>query len=393
MVSRYGRSTPFPSARHILDMTAILMAGRMAERPSAFGLVPYMCTFVTLQLVIRPQTPLGRSIRASLTLSSPQLASVLRRSCSDSPLTFDSTITTSAASTTIYTSTTRLITTETITKTATTTAPALRPRAANIAAVAEDIIESVIASGTTDGVSSSKNSQRVQAESGLANACSCKMVQPTETVTSSFALPPVTTTVGFRRVIIASKTDTRVFTAVATVTITEGDTAASSTSLSWSQSALNVSSTDSSTSSVLSTSDIIETGTADVGTPTTTLFSRSVLPTSGSLNSSLPVVTALPFSCPGDANKRVDQIVGGVKLDYLVLCNTELVTEDRVGKPIAVESETSCTAQCSLVNAQSGQDTCQGASFTPYTDGRRGGTCTLSGSDAVYVDKPGSVAI
>ena len=106
-------------------------------------------------------------------------------------LILHSTITTSAASTTITTSTTRVLTTQTVTETATTTMAPIMARAANIAAVAEDIIESVIASGTTSEASSTKNEQRIQAESGLANACSCKMVDPTATVTQSFAVPPV----------------------------------------------------------------------------------------------------------------------------------------------------------------------------------------------------------
>jgi len=67
----------------------------------------------------------------------------------------------------------------------------LVPRAANIAAVAEDIFNSVLASGTTSEATSTKNEQRIQAESGLANACSCEMVDPTATVTQSFTVNPV----------------------------------------------------------------------------------------------------------------------------------------------------------------------------------------------------------
>ncbi|KAF2848654.1 hypothetical protein T440DRAFT_150799 [Plenodomus tracheiphilus IPT5] len=100
------------------------------------------------------------------------------------------TITTSADSTTSYTSTTRTITTETVTETATTTVPPVARRAANIAAIAEDVIDSVIESGSAIETSS-KSPQRLQAESGLANACSCKMVDPTATVTSSFTVPPI----------------------------------------------------------------------------------------------------------------------------------------------------------------------------------------------------------
>lgn len=110
---------------------------------------------------------------------------------------FPSTVTTSAASTTTAFSTVRILTTETITQTATTTVGPLVARAANIAAIAEDIINSVLVSGVSGNATAeatatpTKNEQRIQAESGLANACSCKLVAPTSTVTSSFPLNPV----------------------------------------------------------------------------------------------------------------------------------------------------------------------------------------------------------
>ncbi|KAH7074205.1 hypothetical protein FB567DRAFT_191686 [Paraphoma chrysanthemicola] len=110
------------------------------------------------------------------------------------------TVTTSAATVTTFTSTTRILTSSTTTVTATTTLAARLPRAANIAAVAEDIINSVIESGTTSEAVATKNEQRIQAESGLANACSCKMVEPTATVTSSYAVPPVVSSITHRQV-------------------------------------------------------------------------------------------------------------------------------------------------------------------------------------------------
>jgi hypothetical protein len=108
-------------------------------------------------------------------------------------LTHDSTVTTSAESTTTTTSTTRTVTTETVTQTATTTLAPVMARAANMAAAAEDIIASVVESGTTANnvTSSTKNSQQLQAEQGLSTACSCKLVNPTSTITESYALPPV----------------------------------------------------------------------------------------------------------------------------------------------------------------------------------------------------------
>jgi hypothetical protein len=111
-------------------------------------------------------------------------------------LTPHSTVTTSAASTTTTSTTVRVLTTMTVTQTATTilspTSPLIVPRAANVLAVAEDIFRSVLASGTiSEEPTSTKNEQRIEAESGLANACSCEMVDPTATVTESFTLPPV----------------------------------------------------------------------------------------------------------------------------------------------------------------------------------------------------------
>jgi hypothetical protein len=106
-------------------------------------------------------------------------------------LIFHSTVTTSAESTTTSTSTTRVVVTQTMTQTATMTLSPIVARAANIAAaVAEDIISSVLVSGTTVVPTVTRNEQRISAESGLATACSCKMVDPTATVTRSYALPP-----------------------------------------------------------------------------------------------------------------------------------------------------------------------------------------------------------
>jgi hypothetical protein len=101
-----------------------------------------------------------------------------------------STVTTSAASTTTTYRTLRVLTTATIIQTATTTIAPLVPRAANLVQVAEDIYHSVLVSGTTSEATSTKNGQRLQAESGLANACSCEMVEPTATVTSTFTVNP-----------------------------------------------------------------------------------------------------------------------------------------------------------------------------------------------------------
>lgn len=145
--------------------------------------------------------------------------------------------------------------------------------------------------------------------------------------------------------------------------------------------------------------------TRDVEEPSSSpAVTAAPISTSGSGNitstnaAGVPIVTAIPFSCDeSDISKNIDQVVGGIRLGYSVYCNTELVSADRIGNPINVESATSCAAQCSLLNAQSGQDTCQSAVFTPYTDGRRGGNCDLlSAAESTNVETspaPGSIAI
>lgn len=55
----------------------------------------------------------------------------------------------------------------------------------------KEIINSALASGTMFEPTSTKNPQRIQAESGLANACSCEMVETTATVTSQYTVRPV----------------------------------------------------------------------------------------------------------------------------------------------------------------------------------------------------------
>jgi uncharacterized NAD(P)/FAD-binding protein YdhS len=116
-----------------------------------------------------------------------------------------STVTTSDSTTTTTTSVTRLISTETVTSTATKTLAPVKARAANIAAVAEDMFNAVVNSGVpASAVSTDDNAQRSQAASGLANACSCKLVDPTSTVTESYALPPA---VSSERFCIGAETD------------------------------------------------------------------------------------------------------------------------------------------------------------------------------------------
>jgi hypothetical protein len=68
-------------------------------------------------------------------------------------------------------------------------------RAANMAAVAQDIMNSVVVSGiqpnVTGAAAPTESAERIEAESSLSNACSCQFVEPTATVTSSYTVPPV----------------------------------------------------------------------------------------------------------------------------------------------------------------------------------------------------------
>ncbi|KAF1832490.1 hypothetical protein BDW02DRAFT_581167 [Decorospora gaudefroyi] len=246
-------------------------------------------------------------------------------------------------------------------------------------AVGEELFEAVVANDTSAAPAGasvspavSKSPQRIEAESALANACSCKTVDPTATVTDTYTVPPVTTTVGYRIVYISKTTSTRVFTVKRTSTeiaptslsSTTVDLSASSSLFASISSGLESTSAEfagqspSTSATVQSTIEPI----TSIANITSSTLSATSLP-----ESSAPIVTAIPFACPEDDGKRVDQVVDGYRLDYLVMCDTELQTEDRVGSPVSVNNGTECMAQCSLVNAQSGQNTCQAASFEPYT--------------------------
>ncbi|KAI1512706.1 hypothetical protein L13192_10448 [Pyrenophora tritici-repentis] len=300
------------------------------------------------------------------------------------------TVTTSANSTTATTITSRVVTTSTVVETATTTIIPRR-RAANLFAVGEQIFSAVVANGTSVTPASapvfptsSKNTQQLQAESALANACSCKMVDPTATVTESYTVPAVSLHgkndrnqdfVYERKQLKIAKTNS-VLSSVVSSSAASSGIGADATSVSSSE--------QTSISAALQSSAAV--------TPMS-ITTSSTTPITSAPTSSVPSVTAIPFSCPEDDGKHIDQIVDGVRLNYIVMCNTQLQTEDRVGPPVPVDSETTCAAQCSLLNAQTGQDTCQAASFQAYTDGRSGGTCTISRSSPGYVESPGSITV
>ena len=118
-------------------------------------------------------------------------------------------MTTSADFTTATTLTIRTVTTVISTQTATTTLPPIRARDANVFAAGVALFHSVVsnANGTSASASSTdipassvatsasptpvENPQRSAAASSLANACSCKMVDPTATVTQTYTDPEV----------------------------------------------------------------------------------------------------------------------------------------------------------------------------------------------------------
>ncbi|KAF9697700.1 hypothetical protein EKO04_004461 [Ascochyta lentis] len=334
------------------------------------------------------------------------------------------TITTSASTTTTQTNIERVMTTTTVVETTTIAATAsvrrrmLAAAAAQVESIAASIVESVIASGTptAEVPASSKPANRLLAEQGLATACSCKMVQPTSTVTDLYTVPAVTTTVGVRVIRVVQQTETRTYTSTTSVRESAaGATSTSASAVSTAADAVGTSSMEAASASVASESSADAASSASeaaassssaeeassspvvTAAPIVSTIVSAENPTSTAAEG-VPVVTAIPFSCDeDDISKDVDQVVGGIRLGYSIYCNTELVTADRIGTPINVESATSCAAQCSLVNAQSGQDTCQSAVFTAYTDGRRGGTCALlSAEESTNVETapaPGSIAI
>ncbi|KAJ4336827.1 hypothetical protein N0V95_008493 [Ascochyta clinopodiicola] len=322
------------------------------------------------------------------------------------------TVTTSASTTTTQTNIQRILTTTTLVETATISATASIQRrmvaaaAAQVESIAASIVESVIASGTPTSVlpASSKPANRLLAEQGLATACSCKMVQPTSTVTQLYTVPAVTSTVGVRVIRVIQQTETKTTSAVSSTadaaSASSTDAASSST---IAESSSSASAAGESSAAAASSSSAVSIS-AEEPSSSPVVTAAPVVSTIASANSTstasdgVPIVTAIPFSCDeDDVSKDVDQVVGGIRLGYSVYCNTELVTADRIGRPINVESATSCAAQCSLLNAQSGQDTCQSAVFTAYTDGRRGGTCDLiSAAESTNVETapaPGSITI
>ena len=86
--------------------------------------------------------------------------------------------------------------TTTVLETATITAsPTVHRRmmaaAQQIESIAASIVNSVIASGTPSAteVATPKGPNRIAAERGLATACSCRLVSPTSSVTSTFTVP------------------------------------------------------------------------------------------------------------------------------------------------------------------------------------------------------------
>ncbi|KAF1925925.1 uncharacterized protein M421DRAFT_227623 [Didymella exigua CBS 183.55] len=338
------------------------------------------------------------------------------------------TVTTSASETTTQTTTQRTVLTTTVVESTTITASAsVRRRmvaaAAQIESIASSIVESVIASGApaSTAEATKKGAARLAAERGLATACSCKQVQPTSTVTDTFTVPAVTTTVGVRVLNIIRQTETRTYTSTATVresaTAEASGDATSATSSTGSvssradadssSSAAAESSADAASSSSApedSSSSSVSSAEESLSAPAITTV--PIAPTSVEAGNSTAtasegaVVTAIPFSCDeDDVNKDIDQVVGGLRLGYSVYCNTELISQDRVGRPIPVTDATSCAAQCSLLNSQGAQDACQSAVFTPSnaTDASTGGTCELftaaENSGMQTSPAPGSVAI
>lgn len=238
-----------------------------------------------------------------------------------------------------------------------------------------------------------------------------------------------TSVVGVRVLRIVQQTETRTYTSTTTVresatTTASGDatSAASSTDAVSSRAAAEASSSAAAESLASVSSNVAAESSADAASSASAAAESSssssssaeepasspaitttpVAPTNSTATAidGVPVVTAIPFSCnEDDISKNVDQVVGGLRLGYSVYCNTELISQDRVGTPIPVTDATSCAAQCSLLNSQGAQDACQSAVFTPSnsTDASTGGTCELfsaeENSGLQTTPAPGSIAI
>ncbi|KAF2804576.1 uncharacterized protein BDZ99DRAFT_481051 [Mytilinidion resinicola] len=243
--------------------------------------------------------------------------------------------------------TTRTTTTQTVTETAFSTIFPARKRERNALraeAKAElDSTVSAVVAGTP--APSPTNSQMSSMDTALSTACTCLNVAPTATETSIYTAPTFTTTLyAYDREVVTSK-----FTKTETVTTTSTVSALTpATSLTGFSSFSN---TSAPATSFVSTDN----ATIPSSTPlsVTTLYSTSSGLASSVVSSStsvLPTATAISFSCPEDDNKKIANFIGGKMLEYLLMCNTELIGATPF-ITLTTSNQDDCAAECSYVDA------------------------------------------
>ncbi|KAF2675832.1 hypothetical protein K458DRAFT_197586 [Lentithecium fluviatile CBS 122367] len=231
------------------------------------------------------------------------------------------------------------------------------------------------------------------AVSELSRGCSIQNVDPTSTVTSTFTAPPQRT-FGQNRIGIVTKKSTRYYTTTASTTSGVGF----STSPGSSNILASTGSVAGSTASTILSGDSQpptggpvtfsnSTGSSANITSTssvTYILSGSIPPTAFP---SRPVVIGIPFSCPNGDGSEPRFVTGDLQYECIVLCNTAIVTDNEVTTIPAVENESACAAECSLINNAAGKSVCAAAVFTP-APGARIGSCLISRPTSNFVAQP-----
>ncbi|CAI6331930.1 unnamed protein product [Periconia digitata] len=309
------------------------------------------------------------------------------------------TITTTDRSTKLATSTTRTTITveQTITRSSvpatestksspisavpTTTPAPIVPRAANVEARVNKIINSVLENGMATPTATPGDSIKDEDDKKLSLACSCADVEPTSTSTITSTASPVSTTTARFFLVFQTLTTTKTVTTRINV-----DNATPTPP---------IMPTGSSQSPNISTAILTPTVVAPSITlpPSIVLVSTgSIAPTAGPVGPRLPVVIGFPFSCPKSTDSSPRFIVGDFLYEYSLQCDKAIVGSTAIVPPQEVNDPTACAELCSLMNEGARSSLCQSAQFTPIL-GLEKGSCVLNGPANNLVDQPGSIAI
>ncbi|EME49414.1 hypothetical protein DOTSEDRAFT_115999, partial [Dothistroma septosporum NZE10] len=95
--------------------------------------------------------------------------------------------------------------------------------------------------------------------------------------------------------------------------------------------------------------------------------------------------TAPVFSCPADDKSIVNQLVGALRYDYLILCDTDLTGGD-VYDQLSYGTYSECAAACSVGDTALGQPICEGFVFYNTRDSNN---CFLKNTTGTTVPAPG----